>query len=73
MNTIRCERIDDDFLMGESWLIGATDGKVHLIFDHRNRDWNDDRELTPEVAEKIGQELIRAAQKAKPRKRYRMA
>ncbi|ASW95990.1 hypothetical protein CKJ67_15270 [Mycobacterium intracellulare] len=58
--------------MGELWLIGGTDGKVHLIFDYPNPDWSDDRELTPEIAEKIGRELIRAAQKAKPRKRYRL-
>lgn len=73
MTTISCERVDIGSLIGESCLIGATDGKIHLIFNHRNPDWNDDRELTPEVAEKLGQELIRAAQKAKPRRRYRMA
>lgn len=64
--------VDNDSY-GETWTVGAGGGLVHVGVMYDNPDWNDDYELTPEVAEVIGRELIRAAQKAKPRKRYRMA
>ncbi|XTP36717.1 hypothetical protein ACORG1_11055 [Mycobacterium sp. TJFP1] len=69
---IRSVAVDNVGPLGETWAIGADNGNVHLLVMFDDPDYNQDRELTPEVAEKIGRELIAAAQKAKPRKRYRL-
>jgi hypothetical protein len=57
----------------QTWTVGSGgDGFVYLTATYDDPEWNDDYVFLADDAEKIGRELIAAAKKAKPRKRYRM-